>query len=535
MAGKQIAHEQAAHEAMRKGISKLARVVGATLGPRGRIVCLEKSFGPPVATKDGITVAKEIELKDPYENVGARMVREAAAKTGDEAGDGTTTATLLAQAIFEEGLKNIAAGANRPALRRGIEKAVDAVTATLKEISIPVKGHAQIANVGRIAANNDPEIGEMIANAMDKVGMDGVITFEESKGRETTVEVVEGMQLDKGYVSPHFVTEPARMEAVLEDVRILIYEKKISVVKDLLPLLEKVAGAGKALLIIAEDVEGEALATLVVNHLRGTLKCGAIKAPAFGDRRKAVMEDVAIVTGGQAVLEGLGVDLAKIDLEYLGKAKRIVLDKDKTTIIGGGGARKDVEARLSQIREEIKTTTSDYDREKLEERLAKLAGGIAVIKVGAPTEVAMKERKDRVEDAINATKAAVQEGVVPGGGVALLRAAKALGKLKLSDDEKVGVQIVQRALRIPIVRIAENAGFDGTVVAAKVNEMAANFGFDAEAGDYADMMKAGIIDPTKVVRCELQNAASIANLLLTSDHVITDIPEKATASDERRS
>ncbi len=526
MAGKQIAHEQAAHEAMREGIRKLAHVVGATLGPRGRIVCMEKSFGPPVATKDGITVAKEIELKDPYENVGAKMVREAAAKTGDEAGDGTTTATLLAHAIFEEGLKNIAAGANRPALRRGIEKAVDAVVAFLKDMSTPVKGHAQIANVGRIAANNDVEVGEMIASAMDKVGMDGVITFEESKGREMTVDLVEGMQLDKGYISPHFVTDVSRMTAELEDVKILVYEKKISSVKDLLPLLEKMAGAGEALLIIAEDVEAEALATLVVNQLRGTLKCCAIKAPAFGDRRKSIMEDIAVVTGGQAVLEGLGVELAKIDLNYLGEAKRVSVEKEKTTLIGGAGAPKDVQARVEQIREEIRTTTSDYDREKLEERLAKLVGGVAVIKVGAPTEVAMKERKDRVEDAIHATKAAVQEGVVPGGGVALLRAAMALGKLQATADEKVGIQIVQRALRIPIVRIAENAGFDGTVVAAKVEESNGNFGFDAEAGEYVDMMKKGIIDPTKVVRSELQNAASIAGLLLTTDHVITEIPEK---------
>jgi chaperonin GroEL len=526
MPAKQIAHQQAAHEKIRAGVSKLAKVVGATLGPRGRVVCLEKSFGAPVATKDGITVAKEVDLKDPYENIGAKLVREAAQKTADEAGDGTTTATILAQAIFEEGLKNLAAGAHAPSLKRGIEKAVVAVVADLKKSSVPVKGHADIANVGRIAANNDPEIGQMVADAMDKVGKEGVITIEESKSMTTALDFTEGMELDKGYISPYFVTDPGRREGILEDAFILIYEKKISALKEIVPLLEKVAQSGKPLLIIAEEVEGEALATLVVNHLRGTLKCIAIKAPAFGDRRKAIMEDIAILTGGQAVLEGLGVELSKLDLTYLGKAKRVVVEKEKTLVTADASTKKAVEGRIAQIREEIRTTTSDYDREKLEERLAKLGGGVAVIRVGAPTEVAMKERKDRVDDAIHACKAAASEGVLPGGGVALLRASKAIDGLKLEEEEMTGARIVQRALRIPLMRIAENAGFEPTVVADKVGSLTGNMGFNAETGEYEDMMKSGIIDPTKVVRSELQNAASIATLLLTSDHVITEIPEK---------
>jgi len=526
MPAKAITHELAAHQAVREGVRQLARVVGLTLGPRGRTVCIEKSFGAPVTTKDGVTVAKEVDLKDKAQNVGARLVREVASKTSDEAGDGTTTATLLAASIYEEGLKNVTAGASRPALRRGIEKAVQAAVKELERLSIPIKGHAQIADVARIAANNDREVGELVADAMDQVGKDGVITAEEGKSLETTLEFVEGMQLDKGYISPHFITDRASRECVLEDAYVLVHEKKISAVKDLVPLLEKVAQAGRPLLVIAEDVEGEALATLVVNHLRGTLKCCAVKAPAFGDRRKAILEDVAIVTGGQAVLEALGVKLESLDLRTLGRAKRIVVDKDNTTIIGGAGTKKAVAGRLEQIRNEIATTTSDYDREKLEERLAKLSGGVAVIHVGGATEAAVKEREARVKNAINATKAAVAEGVLPGGGVGLLRAARALDGLGTDGDERTGVEIVQRALRGPIRQLVANAGFEPSVVAAQVEEAGGNRGFDADTGRHTDMIKAGILDPTKVVRTALQNGASVALLLLTSDHLITELPEK---------
>ena len=526
MPAKQIAFDQEAREGIRRGVKVLARAVKVTLGPRGRNVILEKSWGAPTVTKDGVTVAKEIELKDKYENMGARLVREVASKTSDTAGDGTTTATVLAEAIFEEGLKNVTAGANAMLLKRGVDQAVEAVVERLKKMSIPVKGKKEIAQVGAIAANNDTEIGTMIADAMEKVGKDGVITVEEGKTMETNVEWVEGMQFDRGYQSPYFVTDADTMEAVLEDPYILIYEKKISSVQKLIPLLEKVARSGKPLVIICEECEGEALATLVVNKLRGTLKCACAKAPGYGDRRKAMLQDIAILTGGKAIFEDLGIDLEKIELSDLGRAKKVVMDKDNTTIIEGGGSTEAIQGRIKQIRAEIEATTSDYDREKLQERLAKLAGGVAQINVGAATEVEMKEKKARVADALHATRAAVEEGILPGGGVALVRAIAALDDLRLKGDEAVGVDIVRRALSAPLKQIGENAGLDGAVVLEKVREMKDNEGYDALADRYCDLVEAGIIDPTKVVRCALQNAASVAGLLLTTDCLVAEIPEK---------
>jgi chaperonin GroEL len=527
---KQLMFEQAARAALLRGVNVLAEAVKATLGPKGRNVVIDKKYGSPTITKDGVTVAKEVQLKDPTENMGAQMLKEVASKTSDAAGDGTTTATVLAQAIFREGLKNVTAGANPMGLKRGIEQAVEAVVADLKTMSKATKDKKEIAQVATVAANNDKTIGNLIAEAMEKVGKDGVITVEEAKAMETTLEVVEGMQFDRGYLSPYMVTDPERMEAVLEDALILIYEKKLSGMKDMLPLLEQVARAGKPFLIIAEDVEGEALATLVVNKLRGTLSCSAVKAPGFGDRRKAMLQDIATLTGGKAITEDLGIKLENIKVEDLGKAKKIVVDKDNTTIIDGAGSQKEIEGRIKQIRAQIEETTSDYDREKLQERLAKLAGGVAVIKVGAATETEMKEKKARVEDALNATRAAVEEGIVPGGGVALLRATKALDRLKLTGDEATGAAIVRRALEEPIRRIVENAGHEGSVVVEKVKAASApSQGFDAERNEYVDMMTAGIIDPTKVERIALQNAASIASLLLTTEALITDLPEKEPA------
>src|SRR5438094_1239895 len=505
----------------------MAAAVKATLGPKGRNVVIDKKFGSPTITKDGVTVAKEIELKDKYENMGAQMVREVASKTSDVAGDGTTTATVLAQAIFREGLKNVTAGANPMGLKRGIEAAVEAVVKDLKSISKSTKDKKEIAQVATVASNNDKTIGNLIAEAMEKVGKDGVITVEESKSADTVLDVVEGMQFDRGYLSPYFVTDAERMEVVLEDAIVLINEKKISVMKDMLPLLEQVARECKPLLIIAEDVEGEALATLVVNKLRGTLHCAAVKAPGFGDRRKAMLEDIAALTGGKAITEDLGIKLENIKLEDLGKAKKVVVDKDKTTIVEGAGKPSTNEGRIKQIRAQIEETTSDYDREKLQERLAKLAGGVAVIKVGAATETAMKEKKARVEDALNATRAAVEEGIVPGGGEALLRAAKAIDALKLEGDEKVGSLIVKRALEEPIRQIVENAGLEGSVIVEKVkNETATSRGYDADSMTFVDMIQAGIIDPTKVERVALENAASVASLLLTTEALITDLPEE---------
>ena len=527
---KQLLFNEEARAALLRGVNIMAHAVKATLGPKGRNVVLDKKYGSPTITKDGVTVAKEVELKDPYENMGAQMLKEVASKTSDIAGDGTTTATVLAQAIFREGLKNVTAGANPMGLKRGIEQAVEKVVAELKQMTKSTKDKKEIAQVATIAANNDKTIGNLIAEAMEKVGKDGVITVEEAKAMETTLEVVEGMQFDRGYLSPYFVTDPERMEAVLEDALILIYEKKLSVMKDMLPLLEQVARAGKPFLLIAEDVEGEALATLVVNKLRGTLSCCAVKAPGFGDRRKAMLQDIATLTGGKAITEDLGIKLENIKLEDLGKAKKVVVDKDNTTLIDGAGSTKEIEGRIKQIRAQIEETTSDYDKEKLQERLAKLAGGVAVIKVGAATETEMKEKKARVEDALNATRAAVEEGIVPGGGVALLRAAKALDHLKLAGDEATGAHIVRRALEEPIRRIVENAGLEGSVVVEKVKaakELA--YGFDAEKNEYVDLMHAGIIDPTKVERIALQNAASIASLLLTTEALITDIPEEKGA------
>jgi chaperonin GroEL len=527
---KQLMFEQAARAALLRGVNVLAEAVKATLGPKGRNVVIDKKYGSPTITKDGVTVAKEVQLKDPTENMGAQMIKEVASKTSDAAGDGTTTATVLAQAIFREGLKNVTAGANPMGLKRGIEQAVEAVVADLKTMSKATKDKKEIAQVATVAANNDKAIGNLIAEAMEKVGKDGVITVEEAKAMETTLEVVEGMQFDRGYLSPYMVTDPERMEAVLEDALILIYEKKLSGMKDMLPLLEQVARAGKPFLIIAEDVEGEALATLVVNKLRGTLSCCAVKAPGFGDRRKAMLQDIATLTGGKAITEDLGIKLENIKVEDLGKAKKVVVDKDNTTIIDGAGSPKEIEGRIKQIRAQIEETTSDYDREKLQERLAKLAGGVAVIKVGAATETEMKEKKARVEDALNATRAAVEEGIVPGGGVALLRATKALDHLKLTGDEATGAAIVRRALEEPIRRIVENAGLEGSVVVEKVKAASApSQGFDAERNEYVDMMTAGIIDPTKVERIALQNAASIASLLLTTEALITDLPEKEPA------
>src|ERR1700704_1168817 len=528
---KQLLFKEEARAALVRGVNIMSHAVKVTLGPKGRNVVIAKKFGSPTLTKDGVTVAKEIELKDPYENMGAQMIKEVAAKTSDVAGDGTTTATVLAQAIFREGLKNVTAGANPMGLKRGIEQAVDAVVDELKHMSKSTKDKKEIAQVARVAANNDVTIGNLIAEAMEKVGKDGVITVEEAKAMETTLEVVEGMQFDRGYLSPYFVTNPERMEVVLEDAVILIHEKKLSVMKDMLPLLEQVARAGKPFLIIAEDLEGEALATLVVNKLRGTLACCAVKAPGFGDRRKAMLEDVATVTGGKAITEDLGIKLENLKLDDLGRAKKVVVDKDNTTIIEGAGSTKEIQGRIKQIRAQIEETTSDYDREKLQERLAKLAGGVAVIKVGAATETAMKEKKARVEDALNATRAAVEEGIVPGGGVALLRAAKGIDKLKLEGDERVGAQIVRRALEEPIRQIVENAGLEGSVVVEKVKaETVATRGFDAESLQYVDMIQAGIIDPTKVERVALQNAASVASLLLTTEALIAELPEEKAAA-----
>src|SRR3989442_1066470 len=527
---KQLLFNEEARAALLRGVNIMAHAVKVTLGPKGRNVVIDKKFGSSTITKDGATVEKEVELKDHSKNLGAQMIKEVAAKTSDVAGDGTTTATVLAQAIFRGGLKNVTAGANPMALKRGIEQAVDMVVEELKHMSKATKDKKEIAQVATIAANNDKTIGDLIAEAMEKVGKDGVITVEEAKAMETTLEVVEGMQFDRGYLSPYFVTDAERMEVVLEDALVLIHEKKISVMKDMLPLLEQVARAGKPLLIIAEDVEGEALATLVVNKLRGTLHTCAVKAPGFGDRRKAMLEDIATVTGGKAITEDLGIKLENLKLEDLGRAKKVVVDKDNTTIIDGAGNTKEIEGRIKQIRAQIEETTSDYDREKLQERLAKLAGGVAVIKVGAATETEMKEKKARVEDALNATRAAVEEGIVPGGGVALLRAAEALDSLKLSGDEGTGVSIVRRALEEPILQIVENAGLEGSVVVEKVKAaIPITRGFDAETNEYVDMMQAGIIDPTKVERVALQNAASIASLLLTTEALITDIAEAEKA------
>jgi len=526
MAAKQIVKGEESRSHILRGVNQLADVVKITLGPKGRNVVLDKKFGPPTITKDGVTVAKEVELKQPLENMGAQMVREVASKTSDVAGDGTTTATVLAQAIFREGVRNVAAGANPMALKRGVEMAVEAAVAEIKRISKPVQGE-MIAQVGTISANNDKTIGNIIAEAMKKVGKDGVITVEESKTMETQLEVVEGMQFDRGYLSPYFVTDPERMECVMEDVRILIHEKKISSMKDLLPILEQIAKMSKPLLIVSEDVEGEALATLVVNKLRGTLHTCAVKAPGFGDRRKAMLEDIAILTGGQVISEELGFKLEDVKLDQLGHAKKITVDKDNTTIIEGDGTGSAIEGRVKQLRTQIEETTSDYDREKLQERLAKLVGGVAVIKVGAATETEMKEKKARVEDAMHATRAAVEEGIVPGGGVALLRTIAALDKIKTEKDEKIGVEIVKRALEEPARQIAVNAGFEGAIVVEKIRESKdAEFGFNAETETYENLVKAGVIDPTKVTRLALQNAGSIASLMLTTEALISEIPEE---------
>jgi chaperonin GroEL len=528
---KQVMFSDEGRSALLRGVNIMASAVKATMGPKGRNVVIDKKFGSPTITKDGVTVAKEIELKDNYEDMGAQMVKEVASKTSDIAGDGTTTATVLAHAIVREGLKNVTAGANPMGLKRGIDKAVESVVADLKKMSKSTKDKKEIAQVATIASNNDKTIGSLIAEAMEKVGKDGVITVEESKSADTVLDVVEGMQFDRGYLSPYFVTDAERMECVLEDALVLIHEKKISVMKDMLPLLEQVARSGKPFLIIAEDIEGEALATLVVNKLRGTLHTAAVKAPGFGDRRKAMLEDIAILTGGKAITEDLGIKLENIKLEDLGKAKKIVVDKDNSTLVEGAGKTAAIEGRIKQIRAQIEETTSDYDREKLQERLAKLAGGVAVIKVGAATETAMKEKKARVEDALNATRAAVEEGIVPGGGVALLRAASAVDALKLEGDEKVGAHIVRRALEEPIRQIVENAGLEGSVIVEKVKaEKVLTRGFDAESLEFVDMIQAGIIDPTKVERVALENAASVASLLLTTEALITDLPEEKAAA-----
>src|SRR6202167_5431343 len=526
---KQIIHGEDSRQAILRGVDILANAVKVTLGPKGRNAVIEKKFGAPIITKDGVTVAKEIELRDPLENMGAQMVKEVASKTSDVAGDGTTTATVLAQAIFREGVKTVAAGARPMALKRGIEKAVEVAGEEIKKLHKDVKGE-MIGQVGTISANNDRQIGTIIAEAMKKVGKDGVITVEESKTMETTLEVVEGMQFDRGYLSPYFVTDPERMECALEDVRILIHEKKISSMKDLLPLLEQVAKMGKPLLIVAEDVEGEALATLVVNKLRGTLQVAAVKAPGFGDRRKAMLQDIATLTGGKAITEDLGIKLENVTLADLGQAKKVTIDKDNTTIVEGKGKPGDVQGRVKEIRSQIDKTTSDYDREKLQERLAKLVGGVAVIKVGAATETEMKETKARVEDAMHATRAAVEEGIVPGGGVALARCVPALDKLKLEGDEQIGVNIVKRAITEPLRQIAENAGEEGAVVLGKIADSKdLNYGYNALTGDYEDLVKAGVLDPTKVVRTALTNAGSIAALMLTTEALVAEIPEKKEA------
>jgi chaperonin GroEL len=527
MAAKQLQFDENARHTLLRGVEKLAKAVKATLGPSGRNVILDKKFGSPTITKDGVTVAKEIELEDPYENMGAQLVREVASKTSDVAGDGTTTATILAESIYREGLRNVTAGANPTSLQRGIMKGVEAIVEDLKKLSKKVSDRTEIAQVATVSANWDKTIGEIIADAMDKVGKDGTITVEEARSIDTTLEVVEGMQFDKGYLSPYFVTNAEAMEAILENAYILIHEKKISSLKDLLPLLEKVAKAGRPLLIIAEDVEGEALATLVVNKLRGTLQVCAVKAPGFGDRRKAMMEDIAVLTGGRCFTEDLGIKLENIKIEDLGKAKRVTIDKENTTIVEGEGKQSDIQGRVAQIRRQIEETTSDYDREKLQERLAKLAGGVAVINVGAATETEMKEKKARVEDALHATRAAVEEGIVPGGGVALLRAQKALDNMKgLEGDEKVGVAIVRRAIEEPTRQLADNAGREGALVVEEVKKRKGNEGYDVANDEYVDLVKAGIVDPTKVTRSALQNAASIAGLLLTTEALVTEIPEK---------
>ncbi len=530
MAAKEMKFREEARRAMLQGVNTLANAVRVTLGPRGRNVVLGKKFGSPVITKDGVTVAKEIELKDKYENLGAQMVREVAVKTNDTAGDGTTTATVLAQAIFREGVKNVTAGANPMSLQRGIQMATGAVVAELERVSKKVKGKEDLTNVASVAANDDREMGKLISEAMEQVGKDGVVTVEESKTLQTELEVVEGMQFDRGYLSPYFVTNADRMEVVLEDPLILLHEKKIAAMRDLLPILEQAAEGGRSLLLVAEDIEGDALATLVVNKLRGTIKVCAVKAPAFGDRRKAILEDLAILIGGRVITEDLGIKLENVQISDLGSAKRVIVGKDNTTIVEGGGDRKSIQGRVATIRNQIEETTSDYDREKLQERLAKLAGGVAVVKVGAATETAMKEIKTRVEDALNATKAAAQEGIVAGGGVALLRAAKMLDSLSVEDpDTLTGIKIVRRALEEPLRRIAENAGLDGAVIVGKVEELKGNRGFNAATGKFEDLVTAGIIDPTKVVRTALQNAASIAGLLLTTEAAVTDAPEPKKA------
>jgi len=530
---KQIEYNATAREKLKAGVTKLAQAVVVTLGPKGRNVVLEKKFGSPTITKDGVTVAKEIELEDPMENMGAQLVKEVASKTSDVAGDGTTTATLLAESIFLEGIKNVTAGANPMALKRGLDKATEVVKEELKKMSKEVSDFKEIAQVGTISANNDKEIGELIAQAMEKVGKDGVITVEEAKGTETTLEVVEGMQFDRGYLSPYFITDPDTMEAVLENPLILIHDKKISAMKDLLPVLEKVAQMGASLLIIAEEVEGEALATLVVNKLRGTLKVVAVKAPGFGDRRKAMLQDIAVLTGGKVISEELGLKLENTRIDDLGRAEKVTVDKEKTTIVKGAGSEIEIKKRINEIRAEIEKSTSDYDKEKLQERLAKLAGGVAVIKVGAATETEMKEKKARVEDALHATRAAVEEGIIPGGGVALLRCVDHVLKFaeSLSDpDEKTGAKILARALEEPIRMIANNAGYEGSVVVNKVKEQSGAFGFDAEREEYCDLMKAGVIDPTKVTRIALENAVSVAGLLITTEALVSEIPEKEKKS-----
>jgi len=530
MAAKQLQFDENARHALLRGVEKLAKAVKATLGPSGRNVILDKKFGSPTITKDGVTVAKEIELEDPYENMGAQLVREVASKTSDIAGDGTTTATVLAESIYKEGLRNVTAGANPTSLQRGINKGVEAIVKELEKISKKVSDRTEIAQVATVSANWDKTIGEIIADAMDKVGKDGTITVEEAKSIETSLDVVEGMQFDKGYLSPYFVTNAEAMEAVLDTPYILIHEKKISSLKDMLPLLEKVAKAGRPMLIIAEDVEGEALATLVVNKLRGTLQVCAVKAPGFGDRRKAMLEDIAVLTGGKCITEDLGIKLENVKLEDLGKAKRVTIDKENTTIVEGEGKSGDIKARVSQIRRQIEETTSDYDREKLQERLAKLAGGVAVINVGAATETEMKEKKARVEDALHATRAAVEEGIVPGGGVAFIRAQKALDNIKdLEGDEQVGVQIVRRAIEEPLRQLADNAGQEGALIVQEVKARKGNEGYNVATEKYEDLVKAGVVDPTKVTRSALQNAASISGLLLTTEAVVTELPEKEKA------
>ena len=526
MPAKQLCYDDAALSSLRKGVEILARAVRSTLGPKGKNVIIEKSFGAPTVTKDGVTVAKEITLEDPYENMGAQMVKEVASKTSDTAGDGTTTATVLAQAIFHEGLRYVGSGANVISIKRGIDKAVEAVTEELKKLKRDVAERQEIQHVATIAANNDPTIGKILADAMEKVGKDGVITVEEGRSTETSIEWVEGMQFDRGFISPYFVTKPETMECILESPLILVFEKKISSGRDFIPLLERVAGAGKPLLVIAEEVEGEALALLVVNKLKGVMNCCAVKAPGFGDRRKAMLQDIAVLTGGQAIFEDLGIPLAKLELRDLGSAERVVIDKDNTTIVNGKGKAEAIKGRIAQIKKEIETTTSDYDREKLQERLAKLSGGVAQIKVGGSTEVEVKERKARVEDALHATRAAVQEGIVPGGGVALLRAAKALDGLKVHGDEKIGVDIVRKALAFPAFYIAQNAGLNGTVVVEKIMAGEGDFGYDALRDKFCSLMEAGVVDPTKVVRLALQNASSVAGLLLTTAALISEIPKE---------